>query len=134
MVSKQLDESRARIARLIAERDGLPRPEIPAELAERLDESAVKNLLASEETLFKARANARHSQKDLLQSRVAQLGEEIAGLDAQVVSKAKQLELIAGELSGVQELYDKRLVPLTRLTTLQRETARIEGERGQLIS
>jgi len=134
MVSKQLDESRARIARLIAERDGLPLPEIPAEMAARLNESAVKNLLASEETQFKARANARYSQKDLLQSRVAQLGEEIAGLDSQVESKGKQLELIAGELTGVQDLYDKRLVPLTRLTTLQRETARIEGERGQLIS
>jgi HlyD family secretion protein len=134
MVSKQLDESRARMARLIAERDGLPLPEIPAEMAARLDESAVKNLLASEETQFKARANARYSQKDLLQSRIAQLGEEIAGLDSQVASKGKQLELIAGELTGVQDLYDKRLVPLTRLTTLQRETARIEGERGQLIS
>jgi len=134
VVSKQLDESRARIARLIAERDGLPQPEVPAELAGRLDESAVKDLLVSEETQFKARASARYSQKDLLQSRVAQLGEQIGGLDAQVASKAKQLELIAGELTGVQDLYDKRLVPITRLTTLQREAARIEGERGQLIS
>jgi len=134
VVSKQLDEARARIARLIAERDGLPRPEVPADMTGRLDESAIKDLLASEEMLFKARKNARDSQKDLLQSRVSQLGEEIAGLDAQVVSKAKQVELITGELSGVQDLYDKRLVPLTRLTTLQRENARIEGERGQLIS
>jgi HlyD family secretion protein len=134
VVSKQLDESRARIARLVAERDGLRQPEVPAELAGRLNESAVKDLLASEETLFKARASARYSQKDLLQSRVSQLGEEIGGLDAQVGSKAKQLELIAGELTGVQDLYDKRLVPLNRLTTLQREAARIEGERGQLIS
>jgi HlyD family secretion protein len=131
VVSKQLDESRARIARLIAERDGLPQP---AELAGRLNDSAVNDLLVSEDTQFKARASARYSQKDLLQSRVAQLGEQIGGLDAQVASKAKQLELIAGELTGVQDLYDKRLVPITRLTTLQREAARIEGERGQLIS
>jgi HlyD family secretion protein len=134
VVSKQLDESRARIARLSAERDGLPQPEVPAELAGRLNEGAVKDLLASEDTQFKARASARYSQRDLLQSRVSQLGEEIGGLDAQVASKAKQLELIAGELTGVQDLYDKRLVPITRLTTLQREAARIEGERGQLIS
>ena len=70
----------------------------------------------------------------LLRNRIAQLNEEIAGLEAQVGSKAKQLELIAGELTGVQDLYDKRLVPLPRLTALQREAARIEGERGQLIS
>jgi HlyD family secretion protein len=134
VVSKQLDEVRARIARLVAERDGLPRPEIPTEMATRLEETAIRDLLASEETQFKARKNARESQRNLLQSRVAQLGEEIGGLDAQVSSKAKQLELITGELTGVQDLFDKRLVPLTRLTTLQRESARIEGERGQLIS
>jgi HlyD family secretion protein len=134
MVNKQLDELRARIARLIAERDGLERPEIPAELAARSNEDNVRSLLTSENSLFKARFSARKSQKDLLQSRVAQLSEEISGLDAQVDSKAKQLELIASELTGVQDLYDKHLVPLTRLTTLQREAARIEGERGQLIS
>jgi membrane fusion protein, type I secretion system len=99
-----------------------------------MDDSTVKNLLAAEGMLFTARATGRDSQKELLRSRVAQLNEEITGLDAQVVSKAKQLELITGELSGVQELYEKRLVPLARLTTLQRESARIEGERGQLIS
>ena len=134
VVSKQLDELRARIARLIAERDGLDRLEIPAELTARSNEDAVARLLASEQSLFKARSTARRSQRELLQSRVAQLGEEISGLDAQVDSKVKQLDLIAGELGGVQDLYDKRLVPLTRLTTLQREAARIEGERGQMIS
>ena len=134
VVTKQLDEFRARSARLVAERDGLARPDLPDELAPRIGESAVKGLLSAEATLFQARATARDSQKGLLQNRMAQLNEEIAGLDAQVGSKAKQLELIAGELTGVQDLYDKHLVPLARLTALQRESARIEGERGQLIS
>ena len=134
MVSKQLDEVRARIARLVAERDGAAQLEVPPELSARSEEATVRTLLASEQQLFRARANARRSQIDLLQSRVSQLGEEIGGLDAQVDSKSKQLELIAGELTGVQDLYDKHLVPLTRLTTLQRESARIEGERGQLTS
>jgi membrane fusion protein, type I secretion system len=134
VVSKQLDETRAKIARLGAERDGLPRPAIPPEMSARLDDPNVKTLLASEASLFRARVTARESQKELLTSKVSQLGEEIVGLEAQVASKAKQLELITGELTGVQELFDKRLVPLARLTALQRESARIEGERGQLIS
>jgi HlyD family secretion protein len=133
-VSKQLDEARVRIARLVAERDGLPEPEVPAELAGRLNNSEIKSLMASEESLFKARANVFRSQKDLSQSKVSQLGQEISGLDSQVESKGKELDLITSELAGVQELYDKRLVPLTRLTTLQRDRARIEGERGQLTS
>jgi HlyD family secretion protein len=134
VVSKQLDEIRARIARLTAERDGLTELEVAADLAARSSEGTVKTLLASEDSLFKARATARRSQISLLQSKISQLGEEISGLDAQVASKTRQLELITGELSGVQELYDKRLVPLARLTALQRESARIDGERGQLTS
>ncbi len=134
VVSKQLDEVRAKISRLVAERDGLPRPAIPPEMSARLDDNNVKTLLASEASLFRARVTARESQKELLKSKVSQLGEEIVGLEAQVASKAKQLELITGELTGVQELFDKRLVPIARLTALQRESARIEGERGQLIS
>jgi len=134
MVSKQLDEFRAKIARLSAERDGLEQLAIPKALAARASDETVKSLLASEEGLFKARSSARTSQKDLLQSKVAQLTEEISGLDVQVDSRGKQLELIKSELAGVQDLYDKRLVPITRLTTLQREAARIDGERGQLLS
>jgi HlyD family secretion protein len=133
IVTKQLDELRARTSRLTAERDGLSQPKFPPALMARPDED-VRSLLASEVSLFKARADGRTSQKELLQSRIGQLSQEISGLEAQVDSKAKQLELIAGELVGVKDLYDKRLVPLARLTTLQRETARIEGERGQLTS
>jgi len=134
VISKQLDETRARIARLTAERDGLARIENPAELMARATDETVKSLLVSEASLFNARHTARQSQKDLLESRIAQLTEEISGFEAQSASKTKQLELITGELEGVQDLYDKRLVPLARLTALQREAARIDGERGQLTS
>lgn len=133
-VSKQLDEFRAKIARLTAERDGLEQPEFPAAVTSRMSEANVRAVVMSETALFKARQNARQSQKDLLQGRMSQLNDEITGLEAQSVSKTKQIELINGELTGVQDLYDKRLVPLTRLTTLQREAARIDGERGQLVS
>ena len=56
MVSKQLDEVRARIARLVAERDSLPRLVVPAELAARSGDGIVDTLLMSEASLFKARA------------------------------------------------------------------------------
>jgi HlyD family secretion protein len=133
-VSKQLDEYRAKIARLTAERDELDQPQFPDSLTSKMNDDHVRSVVTSENSLFKARRNALQSQKDLLQGRVAQLNEEITGLEAQSVSKTRQIELINGELTGVQDLYDKRLVPLTRLTTLQREAARIDGERGQLVS
>jgi HlyD family secretion protein len=123
-----------RIARLLAERDALDEPKLPRELAARAADKEVEQLFISETSLFKARANARQSQKGLLRGQIAQLGEEIAGLDAQIKSKAAQLELVAKELEGVQGLYEKQLVPLMRVTALRREFARLEGERGQLMS
>jgi HlyD family secretion protein len=132
VVTNQLDQVAARVARLVAERDGRDMPDW-GELAKRRV-TEIELLLASEQSLFRARASSRHSQKELLRTRISQLGEEIAGFEAQIKSKTAQLELIGGELNGVQILYDKQLVALPRLTTLQREAARLDGERGQLQS
>jgi HlyD family secretion protein len=68
-----------------------------------------------------------------LRSKIAQLNEEIGGTSAQIKSRQTQSDLIAQELDGVQQLWDKRLVPLSRLTGLQRDAARIDGEKAQLV-
>ena len=134
VVTKQLEEIRARIGRLTAERDGHDGPASFGEAALEKREKGAEQLLTLENSLFKARADARKSQKELLRNRIDQLNEEITGLDAQIKSKRTQFELIGQELEGVQALYDKHLTPLTRLTSLQREAARLDGERGQLVS
>jgi HlyD family secretion protein len=38
------------------------------------------------------------------------------------------------ELDGVRQLYDQHLVQISRLTTLERDTARLNGERAQYIA
>jgi len=134
MITNQFDEVVVRIARLVAERDGLDEPRMPPVLAGQSGDQGIGARFASEKLLFKARATARQSQKELLQSRIAQLKEQIGGLEAQMKSNASQLELIGPELEGVQSLYEKRLAPITRLNALQRDSARLAGERGQLQS
>jgi HlyD family secretion protein len=37
-------------------------------------------------------------------------------------------------LAGVRELWKQNLFQLTRLTALEREAARLDGEHGQLIA
>jgi len=134
VVTTQLDEIRARISRLTAERDGRDERPLLRNVAFPNREDDKAELLTTENSLFKARADARKSQKELLRNRIDQLNEEITGLDAQIKSKQTQFELIGQELEGIQALYDKHLTPLTRLTSLQREAARLDGERGQLVS
>jgi len=131
VLTQQLDQLRVRLARLIAERDGMDAPQMPHEMASRSSDDDVSRLWASEILLFKIRAAARRNAKELLRSRVGQLKEQISGLDAQVKSKADQHDLISSELEGVEGLYQKGLVPLTRKASLQREAARLDGDRGQ---
>jgi len=80
------------------------------------------------------RVNGRAGQKSQLRERVTQLNEEIAGLTAQEKAKDQEIALVAKELVGVRDLYDKHLVQLTRLTTLERDMARLSGERAQYIA
>lgn len=134
LIANQIDQVRARIARLVAERDASNEIQLPQQLAERLNDVTVARLVASETSLFNARASARQGQKELYQSNIRQFEEQIDGLGAEIKSKSSQLDLIASELAGVQQLFAKGLVPLTRMTTLQREAARLEGERAQLTA
>jgi HlyD family secretion protein len=134
IVQKGLIELYARHARLAAERDGANSVSAPKELADRTDDPDVAEALNSERKLFDLRLKSRLGQKDQLQQRIKQLQEQIVGLTAQQDAKAKELALIEQELTGVRDLWQKNLVQLTRLTSLEREEARLQGERGQLVA
>jgi HlyD family secretion protein len=134
IVNKGLVEFYARKARLAAERDGADTMAVPPEVAGRLDEPDVKEALASERKLFELRHQDRLGQKQQLQERIAQLQQQITGLAAQQSAKDKGIALTEQELQGVRDLWQKNLVQLNRLTSLQRDEARLEGERGQIIA
>jgi membrane fusion protein, type I secretion system len=134
IVVKTLNGLLARGARLEAEQRGLDKIKFPPMLTDRADDPDVRDLIASETKLFEVRVNGRAGQKAQLRERVMQLNEEIEGLMAQAKAKDKELALVEKELIGVRELYEKRLVQISRLTTLERDNARLSGERAQYIA
>jgi len=134
IVTKGLDELYARKARLESERDGRDSVKFPAELLARAEEPEIASILDGERKLFDLRRNARVGQKEQLRQRVDQLREEISGLKAQRVSKEKESKLIDREKDGVYDLWKQKLVPLTKLTELERSAVRLEGEAGQLVA
>ena len=135
IVRKALDELAARRARAEAERDGTNGLDVPADLlARRAQEPEVDRLVDGEMRLFAARAEAREGQRAQLRERIKQLREEIAGLTEQTAAKTREIGLIQSELQGVRELYAKNLVPVSRVTVLERDATRLEGERGQLVA
>ena len=134
IVTKGLNELYARKARLGAERDGADTMAVPRELVDNIDNPDVKDAMDSERKLFELRRTARLGQQDQLRERVKQLQEQVTGLVAQQDAKAKELGFIDQELSGVRDLWRKNLVQLNRLTSLERDEAKIQGERGALIA
>jgi HlyD family secretion protein len=134
IVVKTLNGLYARAARLEAEQRGDSKLTFPPQLTERADDPDVKNVMISESKLFDVRVTGRTGQKAQLRERISQLNEEIGGLTAQEQAKDKEIALIEKELVGVRQLYDQHLVQLTRLTTLERDAARLNGERAQYIS
>jgi HlyD family secretion protein len=134
IVTKNLDGLWARAARLQAEQQGLDQVAFPKMLLDRADDPDVRTVIASETKLFEVRVNGRVGQKAQLRERITQLNEEIAGLAAQEKAKDQEIALVEKELAGVRDLYEKHLVQISRLTTLERDAARLNGERAQYIA
>lgn len=134
IVVKTLNGLWARAARLEAEQRGADKVTFPPMLTDRASDPDVKDVMNSETKLFEVRVNGRAGQKSQLRERVAQLNEEIEGLSAQERAKDKEIALVEKELVGVRQLYEQRLIQISRLTTLERDLARLNGERGQYIA
>jgi HlyD family secretion protein len=134
IVVKTLNGLYARAARIEAEQRGADKIAFPAALTDRADDPDVRDVMASETKLFEVRVNGRTGQKAQLRERITQLNEEIGGLKAQEAAKDKEIALVEKELVGVRQLFDQHLVQISRLTVLERDAARLAGERAQYIA
>jgi HlyD family secretion protein len=133
-ITKSLWELSARGARLEAERDGASEVLFPDDLLAAASDPTIDHIVTGERKLFTLRREALLGQKAQLHERVAQLNDEIKGLTEQTEAKGEEIRLVQEELGGVRDLWDKKLVPITRLTALERDAARLKGERGQLVA
>ncbi len=134
IVTKGLNAMYARAARLQAESLGADHVTFPKSLLDQAGDPDAKAVMASEENQFQVRLAGRLGQRAQLHERVSQLQEEIRGLTAQEEAKSHEIELINKELVGVRDLYAKNLVQISRLTALERDAARLEGDRGQFVA
>ncbi len=131
-VDSQLAELYARRTRLLAARDGAVALGISAGVPEVLASAMFRAMLDGQRELFAARKATLARQIELLEERITQQRQRITGLHAQRTSIAAQLVLIEDELESVRGLYEKGFAPLTRLRALERESERLNGERGAL--
>jgi HlyD family secretion protein len=135
IIVAQLNALYGRQARLQAERDGADEVRFPdALVADATTSADASRIVTGERGLFRARQDALAGQKSQLEERIVQLSREAEGLEAQLEAKAREIELIDMELKGVEDLYRKNLVPISRVMQLRRDNTRLMGEQGALVS
>ncbi|QEL24748.1 HlyD family type I secretion periplasmic adaptor subunit [Bosea sp. F3-2] len=134
VMEKSLDELGARGARLQAELDDAQTIGFPADLLSRSSDPVASRVMAGEQRLFQSRRAARAGQKAQFGQRISQLEKQAQAIEEQVAAKQLEIDLIGRELKGVRTLWQQNLIQISRLTMVERDDARIRGERGALLS
>ena len=130
IASIALDELTARKARLESERDAISEIAFPPDPLARAGEPGVRARMESEQRALEVRSRSSEGRKAQLRERISQLNNSIEGYEVRRKAKIKELEFIARELSGARDLWRKGLIPISKLTALEREETRLEGERA----
>ncbi|BAT57586.1 type I secretion system membrane fusion protein PrsE [Variibacter gotjawalensis] len=132
----QYFSARAIEARLLAERSRAAKIEWPADLKQEAETSLqhLKNVMADQESQFVERRASIDGQISVLNSRIEQLNTQISGTRKEQESAEEQVQFINKELVGVRDLAAKNLIPISRLYSLERERARLDGIIGRAIS
>ena len=134
VVVRALDELITRQSRLEAERDGADTISFPDNILSRTSDPEVANTIANEQKLFASRRSSRLGQKAQLTERIEQLKKEIGGLSDQAAAKARERVFLKHELENMRELWKQNLVQLSKLTALERDAVRIEGDQGTIAA
>lgn len=131
IITSRYNAALALQARLMAERDGLDAVVFPQILLEAQQEN-VQAILTAQENIFRARRDALQKNRDILNQHVAQSESEIGGLEGAVKSQDEQLSLAKQEVDAYKDLEDKGMsAGRTRMLAVQKDYARVEGERSQ---
>jgi HlyD family type I secretion membrane fusion protein len=134
LLRKRHDVAEALFARLSAQRDDTAQIEFPQELAARYTDPDVRDIITSQTNIFRARRKTLDGQVAILNQRVAQLLEEIIGLEGEIAAEDRQLALLAEEVADLEQLWERRLIPKSRLLERKSRGAEIEGRRSQNVA
>jgi HlyD family secretion protein/epimerase transport system membrane fusion protein len=121
-------------ARLQAEQEGLAELQLPAVLQSAIENPDLARIVTAQQLIFETRRAAHEARTLVLRQRIEQSEEQIRAIEAQVLSAEEQLQLIAEELGGKQQLLRSGLVPRPEVLRLQRVQSEITGKRGEYLS
>lgn len=127
----QVRTLRANEIRLLAERAGRTTVEFNDPWLADKSNPEINTILTTQTQLFESRVKALQGQIDVLNQRIKQSGEEIAGLEAQESATRTQISYLNDEIKTVKALVEKGQALRPRLLALQRQSSELTGRQGE---
>ncbi|OJT45890.1 HlyD family type I secretion periplasmic adaptor subunit [Serratia plymuthica] len=126
-------------ARLLAERDGKPRVDYPAELQQQVQNNPrLAEILALQDQLFFSRRTALNSELEAYRQSMAGVRFQLQGVENAQGSRQIQLQSFREQLNNMASLVADGYLPRNRYLEIQRQYAEIrstqaqsQGQRGQ---
>jgi HlyD family secretion protein len=133
MVESQLFELIARQDRLESQRDAAETIDFSTELVERAGvDPDLAEVMTAQRDQFEARRDARLREREQLDERAGQIGNQIDGLAFQRDAIGEQIGLVEEELAAQVTLYEQGLTQMVRVLSARRDLAQLRGNLGQL--
>lgn len=132
IATSQLIALRTKEARLIAERNYLDTVTYPDSL--QRSDSRVRQEIAAQNEIFEARKASNQGRREILEQRVTQLRNQIAGMQALRESKELLAASYKEELRDTQSLLDQGFSEKTRLRDVERNFASFSGQAAELTA
>jgi HlyD family type I secretion membrane fusion protein len=124
----QLAAAMAQETRLLAEREMKDELAFGKDIIDFVDNPTVARAVEDQRRQFSVRRDALVQTTQTVAAQVAQAVKEAEQNDIDNRTAKNVLVNVKRELEGVQYLYDRSLIALPRLTALQREQSRVEGQ------
>ncbi len=117
----------AQEARLLAEFEGRDALVFPDAVMQREHDKAVQPVIADQRRLFDSRRSAVLRNTQIADAQIEQVNKELEQLAVDVETARATLVQIDSELGQLRPLYQRQLVPTTRIAPLERELLRLQG-------
>lgn len=130
IIAKSKADLQTKIARLEAERDSTEEIVFPDEILAQSEEPHIFAAMTNALHMFAARRSLRKSERQQLEQQLVQLEELIKGYEVQKKAAEEESKLVEEDVARLEELYEEKLVPVTRLSAAKRNATRLKGQVG----
>jgi S-layer protein transport system membrane fusion protein len=119
--------ARCHEARLLAQRDKLEKVKFPEEIVALSADPVIASAIADNQNQFASRRKSFVNGAEVLDKQLSQAAKDVEQAQSDHDTSALQLKSVEEELAPLEVLLVKGLVPVTRVTTVQRQKQALEG-------